>query len=104
MIRSGEIDPTHIAEAVWSGMQLWAMAVPILLVVSFFLLRFKGRMLGREWLMTDTFRRYLNQLEAYREFVRLTHANTLRFESKELEREARTSTRPFAIAFGYVKD
>ena len=61
-------------------------------------------MLGRSWLLTEHMRRYLPQFEAYREFVRLTHAKKLRFESKELEKEARAGTRPYAIAFGYVNE
>lgn len=104
MLDSGEVDFSHLSESFRAGLTFWLIALPMIILTSFFLLRFRGRMLGREWLMTSNLHRYLQQLEAYREFVRLTHKGTLRFESKELQKEARAITRPYAIAFGYVKD
>jgi len=60
-------------------------------------------MLGRDWIMTTKYRRYLGQIDAYREFVRMTHKGVLKFESKELYMESMASTRPYAIACGYIK-
>lgn len=104
LAQSGKIDLSRLVEALQNGFILWVIVIPAVIVVSFFVLRFKGRMLGREWLMTGKLRHYLNQLDAYREFVRLTHRGSLKFESKELAKEASASTRPFAVAFGYIRE
>lgn len=103
MLNSGEVDVAQLYVSFNSAIMLWLIALPIILFFSFFLLRLRGRMLGRDWMMTDKLRRYVSQLEAYREFVRLTHRDKLRFESPELKKEARAKTLPHAIAFGYVK-
>jgi hypothetical protein len=103
MISSGEVDVERIMLSIGSGFTLWVMAVIPLFIVSFVLLKYRGRMLGRDWIMTEKYRRYLGQMDAFREFVRLTHKNVLRFESKELRKESIASTRPYAIACGYIK-
>jgi hypothetical protein len=104
MTSNGEIDISAIVDHLWNGILFWLATLIPTIVFSFFLLRFKGRMAGREWLMTKKFDHYLGQLEAYREFVRLTHKNKLRFESKALEKESKAETLPYAIALGYAKE
>ena len=103
MLRDGEVDVSSLTDSLVSGLLFWAMAVAPLLFISFVLLRFRGKMLGREWLMTKHSFHYLGQLDAYREFVRLVHKNRLRFDSKNMEKESKAETKPYAIAFGYIK-
>jgi hypothetical protein len=99
----GELIFGDFGQSIKNSFVLWSiMAVPSI-IVSYFLLRFRGRMLGRYWLLTAKYERYLAQLEAYREFVRLTHKGKLHFDSKTLEKESLAQTRPYAIAFGYAK-
>jgi hypothetical protein len=74
-----------------------------MVLVTFLLLKFRGRMLGRDWIMTEKYRRYIGQMDAFREFVRLAHKGKLRFESKELRKESIAITRPYAIACGFIK-
>ena len=104
ILDSGEVNLTQITQVVYSGLLLWSLVVPFVVFFSFFLLRLRGHMIGRAWLMTDRLSHYLHQFEAFREFVRLTHSDRLHFESKELLKEARATTLPYAIAFGYVKE
>ena len=80
----------------------WVIALVPLVVISFFLLRYRGLMLGREWLLQPSHMRYLEQIDSYRAFVRLTHSGKLRFESKELQEQSRQQTMPYAIALGFV--
>jgi len=100
---SGEVDIDFLTSSLSSGLVFWLLSILPLILVGFVMLRFKGRMLGRSWLLTPAFARYLGQLDAYREFVRLTHAGKLHFESNELKKESIDHTRPYAIAFGYIK-
>lgn len=103
MLQSGEIEIDSLVKNIQSGVLLWLIVLVPLLVFCFFLLRFRGRMLGRVWLLTSGFQRYLGQMDAFREYVRLSHKGKLRFESKELEKESIARTRPYAIACGYIK-
>lgn len=103
MLDKGELVIGDFMGSVSNSFIFWMIAAIPSLIASFFLLRFRGRMLGRYWLLTSKYRRYLEQFEAYREFVRLTHKGKLRFDSKTLEKESIAQTRPYAIAFGYSK-
>jgi len=103
MATEGEIDIDRVVQSIGSGVSLWLLMLLPMIVISFGVLKYKGRMLGREWIMTEKYRRYLGQMDAFREFVRLTHKDKLRFESKELKKESIAHTRPYAIACGYIK-
>ncbi len=102
-VASGDVDLANWVEHMVNAGVLWLMALMPLLIVSFFLLRFRGLMLGREWLLKPSFLRYIEQIDSYRAFVRLTHNGKLRFESKELQQLSREQTMPYAIALGYVR-
>jgi hypothetical protein len=104
MLDTGELIIGDFVTSLENSFLLWAIVALPCIAISFFLLRFRGRMLGRYWLLTPKYERYLEQFEAYREFVRLTHKGKLHFDSKTLEKESLAQTRPYAIAFGYAKD
>ena len=103
MIDGGEVDAVRLMESINASLVIWIIMITPMLFISFGLLKFRGRMLGRDWIMTTKYRRYLGQIDAYREFVRMTHKGVLKFESKELYMESMASTRPYAIACGYIK-
>jgi hypothetical protein len=104
MIGAGEVSTNRLIDSASSGISFWILAVLPILFISFGLLKFKGRMMGREWIMTSRYKRYLSQIDSFREFVRLTHKNRLKFESKELHKESVALTRPYAIACGFIKE
>ena len=104
MMNQGAYDGSVLVDSVVHGLEFWVLAVLPTVIVSFFLLRFRGAMLGRSWIMTDSMRHYLGQAASFREYVRLTQTNRLKFESDELQAEAKLQTRPFGIAFGYSKE
>ncbi len=103
IVFGGQIDVDRLVMSLRSSALLWLIAVVPMLFVTYALFKFRGRMLGRDWILTHKYRRYLGQMDAYREFVRMTHKGILKFESKELYRESLVSTRPYAIACGYTK-
>jgi hypothetical protein len=103
MAAGGEIDLDRVVQSIGSGVSLWLLMLLPMVIISFGVLKYKGRMLGRDWIMTEKYRRYLGQMDAFREFVRLTHKDKLRFESKELKKESKAHTLPYAIACGYIK-
>ena len=103
MINAGEVDLGRISSSFGSALLLWVIIIIPMILVSFGLLKYRGRMLGRHWIVTDQYKRYVGQMDAFREFVRLTHKDKLRFESKELHKESVALTRPYAIACGYIK-
>lgn len=103
LLNSGQVEPDRLVQTIQSGATFWGLALLPLIVVSFFLLRFRGWVLGRNWVLTASFQRYLGQIDAFREFVKLTHKGKLRFESKELREHSIAITRPYAIACGFVK-
>lgn len=103
MIFAGEVDLGRIINSTSSALSLWGIVVLPMLFISFGVLKYRGRMLGRHWIMTKKYKRYVAQMDAFREFVRLTHKDKLRFESEELKKESIALTRPYAIACGYIK-
>jgi hypothetical protein len=104
MLIEGKVDFGYLFETKINAFWMWLILVVPLLITSFFLLRLRGKMLGRSWLLTDKYKRYQGQLISFHEFVRLTNKGKLKFESKELETESRLQTRPYAIALGYEKE
>lgn len=103
MIDYGKVDVHRLTQSLGSGLIIWLLMILPLLLVSYLILKYRGRMLGRDWIMTPKYRKYLSQMDAFREFVRLTHKGNLEFESKELYEESMAVTRPYAIACGYIK-
>lgn len=103
LFNSGKIDFDRISQTAESGLLFYLYFFPVIIIIGFLMLRFRGRMLGRSWLLTPNYKRYLNQMDAFREFVRLTHSGKLEFETKELKESSIAHTRPYAIAFGFVK-
>ena len=104
MFNAGEVDFQRTMDTFTGAVLLWALLIIPMIVLSFFILRFRGRMLGRDWLMTDKLHRYIGQLVGFREFVKLVHSGKLRYESKELEKICTLDTKPYAVAFGHVKE
>lgn len=104
ILMSGSIDVELLVKHELNALGIWLIMLPLIVTVGFCLLRMRGSLLGRHWLLTPKFRRYVNQLIAFKEFVRLTQKGKLRFESKELEKDTILGTRPYAIALGFVDE
>jgi len=104
MVQSGKIDASVLESTLLGALLFWIATFIPFTIISFFILRFRGRMLGRSWVLTDRYKRYLGQFESFREFVRLSCKNNLSYHSDELNRQNTALARPFAVALGYKKD
>lgn len=104
MLNDGEVELGLLLDSLINGLIFWVLCLVPLIIISFVLLRFRGKMLGRKWLLTKHSFHYLGQLDGYREFVRLVHRDELRFDSDKMKQESKAETRPYAIALGYVKE
>lgn len=103
MNSDGKLDASRMNQTFMSAVSFWAISLPLILVISFILLLFRGRMLGRRWILTKKSLRYLGQFGVFREFTWLAQRKKLHFDSTTLAKESALETRPFAIAFGYIK-
>jgi len=104
IVSAGEVNINRLMMSIGASISIWFIMIVPMVFITFGLFKFRGRMLGRDWILTKKYRRYLGQLDAFREFVRMTHKGQLKFESKELYKEAMANTRPYAIACGYIKE
>jgi hypothetical protein len=104
MALNGEVDFDAAIDNAINAFTMWVVLIIPIIIVSFVALRFRGRMLGRHWLLTNSYRRYVNQIISFREYVRLTHKKKLKFESRELEKNSSLHTKPYAIALGIIKE
>ena len=77
MINGGEVDVNRFMMSISASVMLWLMSIVPMIIITFGLFKFRGRMLGRDWIMTHKYRRYLGQMDAFREFVRMTHKGLL---------------------------
>ncbi len=103
MSREGEIEARQVFESLVDiSCFLFLLMIPIL-IITFFLLKMRGKNLGRYWLIKQKNIRYLPQIVAYREFVVLAHKNKLKFESTQLKTKSLAETRPYAVALGITK-
>jgi len=103
MSREGEIEAKQVFQSIIDiSCFLFLLIIPIM-IITFFLLKMRGKNLGRYWLIKQKNIRYLPQIVAYREFVVLAHRNRLKFESKQLKTKALAETRPYAVALGITK-
>ena len=71
---------------------------------SLFLSYLRGRILGREWIITEKLRRLWPQLVGYRQYIKLVENERLEFQSKDLAKTSKNETLPYAVAMGYVKN
>lgn len=103
MVIGGDIDLGATRNLLSQAFVGFAVTFPLTFLIAFFLVKIRGRFLGRYWVMTEKKRRLLNQFDAFREYVRLVQEGRAIFESDEAERRARLKTLPYAVALGYAE-
>lgn len=65
--------------------------------------RIKGKLLGRGWILSGKKKRLLGQFDAFREYVRLVQLGKVSFENNDAEKSEKTRTLPYAVALGYAQ-
>lgn len=104
MLDNGELEFSHLWGHFGNALFFWLILLLPIILVSFMNLRLRGKMLGRQWLLTKSNIRYSNQLILFKEYVRLANKGALRFDVVELQKESIAHTKPYAIALGYAKE
>lgn len=64
----------------------------------------KGRIVGREWIITPKLKRLWPQIVGFRQYVRLVENDRLEFQAKHLAEVSKNDTLPYAVALGFVKN
>jgi hypothetical protein len=95
--------------ALLATLLMTAFFVSIFLSIPFFIAAMilnyiRGRVLGREWIITEKLKRLWPQLVGFRQYINLVEKDKLEFQSKDLESTSKNGTLPYAVALGYVKN
>ncbi len=64
----------------------------------------RGRIIGRDWIITDKLERLWPQIVGYRQYVQLVENDKLEFQTDELKKISKNDTLPYAVALGFVKN
>lgn len=65
---------------------------------------FRARVIGREWLITDKLKKHWPQIVGYRQYIKMLEDDSLKFNTKSLAEHSKTSSLPYAVALGFVKN
>lgn len=103
LIFGGQIDIDSVISSIKHTTVWFFLFFPLEIVISFITVRFRGRLLGRGWILTAKKARLLGQFDAYREYVRLVQRGDVLFEHDEAKKRARSITQPYAVALGYAR-
>ncbi len=92
---------------------LWMWFIGLMICIFFFfpfvvagavLNYLRGRIIGREWIITPKLSRLWPQIVGYRQYIKLVENDRLEFYSKEMKKISRNDTLPYAVALGFVKN
>ncbi len=64
----------------------------------------RGRIIGRDWIITEKLEKLWPQLVGFRQYIQLVEADKLAFHSSHLETMSKNDILPYAVALGYVKN
>ena len=73
-------------------------------LASIILNYFRGRIVGREWIITPKLKRLWPQIVGYRQYIKMVEKERLEFSSKSLKEASKNSALPYAVALGFVKN
>ncbi|MBP6962650.1 DUF2207 domain-containing protein [Candidatus Saccharibacteria bacterium] len=75
-----------------------------LFVISVILNYYRAKIVGRQWLITEKLKRHWPQIVGYRQYVKMLENNNLKFNAKSLAEHSKTTSLPYAVALGFVKN
>ncbi len=64
----------------------------------------RGRITGRQWIVTPKLARMWPQIVGFREYVKQVENERLEFYSEQLEEKTKNDLLPYAVALGFVKN
>lgn len=71
---------------------------------SMVLNHYRARVIGREWLITEKLKRHWPQIVGYRQYIKMLENDKLKFSSRSIKEQSKTSSLPYAVALGCVKN
>jgi hypothetical protein len=71
---------------------------------AMFIYYLRGRVLGREWIITEKLHRFWPQLVGFRQYINLVEREKLEFATKDMKQTSKNDTLPYAVALGNVKN
>jgi hypothetical protein len=94
---------------IFAGVFFAAFGLAIATEVPFFiaaviLQHARGRIIGREWIITEKLERLWPQIVGYRQYVKLVENERLEFQTEELAKMSKKETLAYAVALGFVKN
>lgn len=99
----GEIDFAASGDLLMRVVSWTLIFFPLLFLSAFIVVRIKGKLLGRGWILSGKKKRLLGQFDAFREYVRLVQLGKVSFENDDAEKSEKTRTLPYAVALGYAQ-
>jgi hypothetical protein len=100
----GTIDPELLVASVLLTLRAVLITSIPLMVFAMIIACMRGRILGREWIITEKLERLWPQIVGYKQYIQLVEGDKLRYNSTQLEKTIRNDTLPYAVALGYVKN
>ncbi len=64
----------------------------------------RGRMTGREWLITPKLGRFWLQVVGFRQYVHLAEKDLLNYRTEKLKKRSKNDILPYSVALGFVKN
>ncbi len=103
-IQDGTTDFTLLMTLLMTGFFVCIFLLLPFFIAAMILNYLRGRILGREWIITEKLKRLWPQLVGYRQYIKLVENDRLEFQSEELQTVSKNETLPYAVAMGYVKN
>lgn len=103
-LNNGTVDFQILAGFVLAGLVLSGIFFLPFFIVGILLFYIRGRIIGREWIITPKLERLWPQIIGYRQYVRMVENERLEFNTKDLAQVSKNDTLPYAVALGFVKN
>ena len=103
-LQTGTFNLEMTLTALMLALALCVFSLVPLFIASMILAIIRGRIIGRDWIITETLERLWPQLVGFRQYIQLVEADKLAFHSSNLETSSKNDILPYAVALGYVKN
>ncbi len=100
----GSADFTVLVGLLFIGVMVAVFSFIPFFIAAMILNYIRGRILGREWIITKRLSRLWPQIIGYRQYIKLVEKDRLDFQTKSMESSSKNDTLPYAVALGYVKN
>ncbi len=103
-LANGTVDFKVMVGFLTAALVLSGMFLLPFFITGMILFYVRGRITGREWIITPKLERLWPQIIGYRQYVRMVENERLEFNSKDLAQISKNDTLPYAVALGFVRN